>query len=809
MADDSNVITLPLPKRAPAAPVAKTSRFPLRPKKRVRIDDPAEVVKSVLQYVRDVEGDRNRGEWLTRRIQRYAKFRGWLDEKSYPWPGCSNVHLPILMTSGLRASAGLHNVIMTLRPLMTAKAASRAGIEREEKITQTLQYQMFLEPGPEIAERRFSDFIDGGLYDGNAVAYTPWVRDEREMTEVRFAPAIPDGASPADVLEAEFRRALPNVQTIEMHETKDHCFYVTFTDGTRDAEAKIEVFEDEDGDLELLITRERTIYDGPVMLPLPIESVIVPTRCTNLQPPSEANPTGAARVVLRWRYRLDDVKRLMDSGQFNWLDAKGFDKIVAAARGAAGTPFSGTDTDRDALQEQKDTIEGREHREGEATLDAEVAQLTAPFLLAFDLWDVDGDGLSEHVFWVIAEDAEVLCEARLTTDRWPAVKPYRPLAEWCPIPVKDRWYGISMLELGESLYDLIKGTFDQSYDGWSVANLPFFFYGAGSKLNTNILNVAPAQGIPVPGNPRETLLFPNLPQRDQSGALGIISLGMRFYESLMSQGQLQSGQVPTGKASALRTFGTTQALLQQGDVRADQMLIRLFQGLGQVALNFHRMNRHLLPDGKEIRVLGWDGPQHQGYQTIRASEDLDAEIEFEFRPEFLNSNPETLRLAIEKTLGVLVQPLMLEIGVTDATTIHRLVRDFVKAQRLDAKRYVNEPTITSLPPVLAEEAIQLLMRGQEIRGIPLEGAAKHLATLQTWATSEAFALLPEAHAPLAKAWFAQVAQLAQQERLAAAAAQYQAALQSGAGPGGGVPTTIQEPSDGGAVTTVEPPPEAA
>ena len=778
-------------------------RFPLRPRRRVTIDAD-DVVGSVLTRAHEIDQDLNRSHWLEARLQRYAKLRGWLPEKSWPWASCSNVHVPILMTSDLRANAGLHNVVMTLRPLLSAKAQSRSGVEREEKITQVVDYQLFLEPGPEIAERRLGDFITGGLQDGNGVAYTPWVRDERHVTETRVAPAIPPEASPSEYLDAEFRRLLPGLQRIEFDGDSDHRFIVTYGERGRPREATVKVFEGEDGALEIVVRREATTYDGPVALPLPIESVLVPTRCTNLQAPSEANPTGAPYVFLRWRYRLDDVRRLR-AGAFNWLDAEGLAKVVAAARAGAGLAAAAPDRP-EALQEQKDTIEGREHREAPDDYDEALGHLPVTMLLCFDRWDVDGDGLAEDVFWVVAEDARVLCEARLLTERWPALKPYRPLAEWCPIPTKDRWYGISLLELGESLYDLIKGTFDQAFDAWTVGNIPFFFYGAGSKLATDVLSVAPGQGIPVPGNPRETILFPNLPQRDQSGALGIIGLAMRFYESLMAQGQLQSGQVPTGKASALRTFGTTMALLQQGDVRADQMLIRLFQGLAQIALNFHRMNRRLLPPDKEIRKVGWDGPAALGYQTIKTAEDIDAEAAFDFKPEFLNSNPAVLRESLQLLMGVVIQPLAFQLGGSNARTLDRLIRDFIRALRLDPKRYWDEPAPEALPPVLAEEAIERLTRGQEITAVPLEGAAKHLAKLQAWAASDAFGLLPPEHVALAKTWVEQVAGRAQQERLAAAAAQFQQALQQSSGGAAGVPTTVREPEGGGAVV---PAPEGA
>lgn len=779
----------------------RRSLFPKRPKKRFTLDA-ALVVESVLRRAEQIETDLSRGEWITKRLQRYAKYRGWLPEKTFPWPGCSNVAVPLLPMSILRTGAGLHNVVMTLRPLVAAKATSRINVEKEQAITDLLDAQMFLEPGPALAERRLTDFVFGGLEDGNAVAYTPWVRDERMITEFHASPSIPEGMAPSDWAEDRLRKLFPTLKLpieLDENESVTHRFFVTYQEGDRSREATVEIFEDDDGAHELVVRREVAVYDGPVLLPWPIEKVLAPTRITNLQPPSEANPTGAPYVFLRAQLRLDDVRRLTRRGVFNWVDADATTKIEAAAKSRAGlATVPPLKTSTDELQEQKDILEGREHQEVDADREEDFGHLPVSLLLCFDRWDVDGDGLAEDVFWVVEDDAKVLCEARLLVERWPATTPYRPLADWCPLPVKDRWLGISLLELGEALYDLIKGTFDQMYDGWTMGTIPFFFYGASSKLSADILSVAPGQGMPVPGNPRETVYFPALPQRDPAGGLGIIGLALQFSQQLMSQGPLQQGQVPTGKATALRTFGTTMALLQQGDVRADQMLIRLFQGLGQVALNFHRMNRHLLPPGKEIRIIGWDGPRETGYRRIESVEAIDADVEFEFKPEFLNSNPATLRDSLQAIMALLVTPLTFQLGITDGQRVYRLMRDFIKALRLDPKRYTKEPTPDALPPFLAEEAITMLMQGQAPVGRPLEGADLHLKKLFAWLDSEMFKGLPAEYQALAKTWTEQVAQRAQQERQAAMAAQFQQALmQGGGGQGGGVPTTIGEPQIGG------------
>lgn len=764
-----------------------TAPFPIRPKRALTIDEDT-LVDSVLRRAEELEADQNRSQWIDARLQRYAKYRGWLPTKTFPWAGASNVHLPILEIAELRTNAGLHNHVMTLRPLMTAKATNRGGVKKEEAITELIDAQLFLDPGPEQAERRFGDFISSFLQDGNAVAYTPWVREEGTVRLVRYVPPIPDDTAPSDYLEAVLRELFPGASRIALDGDQGARFVVTVPAPRGEEEATVSVYRAEQGDgLELVIEKPGTQYDGPVFLPVDVSHLLVPTRCSNLQPPTEWNPDGAPYVFLTRTYRIDELRRLKRSGTFNWLSDEKLNDIITAARSHSGPLRAGDD-----LESQKDQMEGREHRQPSARVDEDVGHLAVPMLLAFDRWDVDGDDVSEDCFFVIERTTKTLCEARLLTERWPAERPYRPLAEAIAVPVPGRWYGISYLELGEALYDLMKGTFDQSFDAWTIANLPSGFFAASSKLNAEVITWAPGQFYPVPGNPRETIYIPAWPQRDQSTALGIIGMAFQFFERVMASGSLQAGQVPSGKASALRTAGATYAILQQGDVRADQLLLRLFGGLRQVARNFHRMNRHLLPNGKEIRVLGYEGPESGAYRTIQIG-DIDAEVDFDFRPDFLLSNPAVLAQALQSVLGLIGTPLAFQLGITDSTLFYQTMRDYIRALRLDATRSVKAPADSGVPRYLAEEAIDLLLQHLPVRGVPLEAPDLHLKKLFAFEGSEYFRALDSAQIAEFRVWRDTVARAVQQAQIVQAAERFQA---TGTQTPGAAPVTsaIQEPS---------------
>ncbi len=808
-------------------PVVATTTFPRRPKRRLRIT-PEVVTDSVLSRLDQVLQDRDRSKWMGDRLNRYSKFRGWNPDQR--WPGGSprsNVHLPILQMAELRANAGLYNVVMTRRPGIVAEATNRVNQPREEKITALIDAQMFVESGPALAERKFSDAISAFFQDGNWVAFTPWVRLTDMIETVHHRPRVPELMHPEEYLRvllvgSEDTATGTRVQeglfpfdaTVEPDPDRLNRYHVTYRRMPQDEDrtAEVEVFTDGDDDegehLVLYVRSTETLFDGPTMENLTISQVFVPTRCTNLQSPAPWNPGGAPYVFVGLTYRVDEIRRLQRDGTFNWLTANDLDTIIAGAKAAAGIPSP--ETDDEQLEAQKDVLEGRMHEPPEAKYEEDLGHLPVKALMCFDRWDVDGDGLSEDVYWIVFRDAKVLAEARLLREKWPATRVYRPLAEACAIPVPGRYYGISLLELGEALYDLIKGTFDLSYDSAIVATVPWFFYASSAQFRAETINLAPGEGYPVPGDPRSTVWFPNLPQRDQTWAFNLIGLALGFFDRLMSQGAIQSGQVPSGRASAFRTFGTTLALLNQADVRADQMLIRFFAGLAQVAQNFHRMNRKLLPPGKELRLVGWDGPREQAYATITSAAEIDAEMEFGFRPDFLQANPDALAAALESVLAVIGTPLAFQLGITDPQLFYQTVRDYVRARRLDPKKYMKPPQADGAP-ILAEEVIGLITQGQVPVGVPMEAPTEHLRKLWEFVASTVSvgngdvpviaAWRPE-QMGLLRAWMAEVGRRVQLAQTVQAAAQFQQGLAAGgAQGGGGVPTTGVEPSPMEAMAT--------
>lgn len=736
--------------------------------------DPQQVVTSVLDRLEKELGSRDRGGWLEERLELYAKFRGWLDPKTTPYEGASNVHIPLLESIGLRADAGLHNALMSQRPLLYAKAEQRGMTDQAERVTQVIDSEMWVQI-PNAAER-FGQFVTNYWLDGNVVAFTPWIREERQVTFTRRLPFPPPEVALEMYLFDSFDRLFASV--LDKRQRSDTRFEVDFVrdDKTRvTATVTVKPFDTEKAapDIEVEISYPLVVFDCPTFHVLDIEQVVFPTNCTNLQPPSQMNPKGAPCVFLLFDTTLDQIKRLKESRDYNTLTPEGLEAIEASL---APPPRD------ESLAQQRQEIEGTTPPATgtEYTLTGPLqGQKAVRIVVAFDRWEIDGK--LEDVYFVVARDAKVLLEARLLTEKWPAALPYRPLAEATFVPVQGRWYGISLLKLAEAAYDLTRDLINLHIDtGISTASPPFF-YSQSMAMRPGTFKYAPREGYPVPGDPRTAVYFPDIPASNQQWVMQLIGFIQQVNERATAFGDVQFGRVPPGRSAALRTFGSMSALMQQGDVRLDQILLRLLSGIKQIAMNFHRMNRHWLPEEREYRLWGWTPANKEPYALIRRAE-IDIGVDFEFQSAFMKSNPAVRVGSLQSLMTVLATPLALQMGVTGPEQLHRLVTDFVKALGEDPDRYVTPTPETASPAITWEAAISMIFRNQLPVGTPLEGAQGHMEKANQFLQNDAqIGLLNPAQTELLRQWFGQVSTVAQREQLAQAAQQFQQTLAQAGG----------------------------
>ena len=742
-----------------------------------------EIIHRVLEFAdKDIDG---RADDRERRLQRYAKYRQWTEGKDHPWENSSDIALSDIAEAVLNLQDTLTNAILSSRPVVSANALKKENREKESSVDRVLDSQFFVEqPGEKTVEELAELF----LVDGKFTAYVPWIRENRSVTDLRIFDPIPPDAVPV----AHFRKLLDEkFRGKDYFQTgkNDGWDYKVASDDPDLPDPKVSFYTREsDQSVEMVVKRKTEVFNGPRVIVKDYDDVLVPPRVANLQPPSPKNPGGASHVILVDYPTLDEVEN---------LKAEGFYDLTEADPGPLGEELGlrSRDDSRDEAKKQKDVMQGVQ----EDQLPDDPKHRTMTRFMCFDVYDLDGDGVPEDViFWVLKED-KTLLKALPMTELFPSDPPRRPLAEATFLPVKGRHEGVSLPELMEGMHDFLKETLDQGMDGGTIANSPFFFYRPTSSLKPEVIRPWPGDGIPL-SDPQRDVSFPNIPF-DGSFSLNAFAVGRQLQERLTLVGDLQAGRVPAGKSSALRTVGGINTILAQGEARPERVLRRFFMGFAEIFKQMHELNQYFFPDEKQIRVLGITEPGEDPYPKIVRSSNLNGRFVFDFRASILNASKVARQQGLDRLLTILVNPLMIQLGIVGPEEIHRMVRDSAKAQGVDPDRYLKEPTPgAGKQRITANQALSIIMDHLIPDGVPAEPSAEdHLKQLEGFMKDdEAFGLLDAAQIELFKAWFIQVAQLAQQEKgqqeMAQLSEDFQTQLSGGDGTNGsGAPVDSGQP----------------
>jgi hypothetical protein len=714
---------------------------------RISDDKREEIIQRVLEFAdKDID---NRADDRERRLQRYAKYRQWTEGKDHPWENSSDIALSDIAEAVLNLQDTLTNAILSSRPVVSANATKKENADKEGQIDRVLDSQFFVEqPGEKIVEELAELF----LVDGKFTAYIPWIRENRQVTDLRIFDPIPNDAVPV----AYFRRLLEETfrgQDYFIEGKKDGWDYRVGSGDPDIPDFRVSFYTRElDDHVEMLIKRKVEVFNGPRVIVKDYDDVLVPPRVANLQPPSPSNPGGAPHVILVDYPTLDEIEALKAEGYYDLYKEEPLGEEIG---------LRSRDDSRDEAKKQKDVMQGvQEDRLPDDPMHRPLTRYTC-----FDVYDLDGDGEPEDViFWVLKED-KTLLKALPLTEHVPSNPPRRPLAETTFLPVKGRHEGISMPELMEGMHDFLKETLDQGMDGGTIANSPFFFYRPTSSLKPEVIRPWPGDGIPL-SDPQRDVNFPSIPF-DGTFSLNAFSIGRQLEERLTLVGDLQAGRVPAGKSSALRTVGGINTILAQGEARPERVLRRFFMGFAEIYKQMHELNQYFFPDEKQMLVLGITEPGEDPYPKITRKADLDGRMIFDFRASILNASKVARQAGLDRLLNILVNPLMIQLGIVGPEEIFRMVRDSAKNEGVDPERYVKEPTPgAGRPRLTANQAISIIFDHLMPDGVPAEPSAEdHLKQLEGFMQDDmAFGLLDAAQVEMFKAWFVQIAQLAVQEK---------------------------------------------
>jgi hypothetical protein len=146
--------------------------------------------------------------------------------------------------------------------------------------------------------------------------------------------------------------------------------------------------------------------------------------------------------------------------------------------------------------------------------------------------------------------------------------------------------------------------------------------------------------------------------------------------------------------------------------------------------------------------------------------DLAGRFVWDFRASVLNASKVAKQQGLERMMGILINPIMIQLGIVGPEEIFRMVRDSALVTGVDPDRYLKEPTPgAGKVRITANEAISVIFDGMMPDGVPAEPSAEdHLKQLQAFMDDDKFGLLDHAKLEMFRIWLTQIAQLAVQEQ---------------------------------------------
>jgi hypothetical protein len=719
----------------------------------------------------------DRSERMIRRMERRAKLMGWNGPKDWPWKDASQVFIPIMQIANLKTRGTLENAMKSLRPILQSKAKQRFNTGKQTAIDNMLDYQFFVEnKGEDIIDSFAANFCE----DEAAYIFVQWVKESSSHHDVRSLPPLDQSQ---DALP-QLLQILPSLHeghlTERMLDNDGWEWEVMYVgEDKRDHMANICFYETYDGDLEAHIVTRMTVHDGPCISVEDYEDIVYPARAANLQPPTPSNPRGAAYFARLCSVGLDTIKRRMQDHTYDLLTDEDWEHIEAG-----GSPVNSGHAE-DEPKQQKDRMEGTQAGFG-------VSDDSRRQIVWFGRLDVNDDDLDEDVIVWMTRDPDVVCKVALLSEIYPGIPVKRPIVSASFVPISNRIAGISQSELLESLQDVMQTSIDQHIDWGTLTNTPMFFYRAASGLKSEPIRIEPGVGYPL-DDPSRDVAFPTWPTKDSSFSINTVTMLQQYVERIEPLANDTSlGRVPMGRSSALRNTGTVTALLGQTNARGEQILRRIFSAFSELFSLMHRLNKRFLPDEKEIRAFGMQEQGQGGYSTIY-KDDLDADVDFEFKATLLNSDKQAMAAGLDQVMGMVMTPLAFQAGLVSEEEMYNVLRDKCKALDLDPDRYFKRPASAMGEKHSAEEVISMIVAGESPAGSPFEPVPVHLQKLQTFIMSPGFEMLTPVQSQLLEAWFRNVQMMMQQQMMMMQ--QMQGAQAGQAGAASAQPQAVGAPGD--------------
>ena len=514
--------------------------------KRVNVEHLLDYLDESIQNAIDA-----RHEWQDNLETWYRQYRGLVADKSFPWEGCSNLHVPITGILVETLTSRMINPIFGAQPFITAKGASapnpRSGMmsgaenatppisdhDKARDVENMLHYVM----NQRIkVYSKVQDWIRESFIYGRSIMKIIWRTDVRKYTRQMSQRDI---AADIQTAQSEIESGSVTPETLE--------FLDQMTFLAQNHDFVNHPFID--------IEREETTYNNPDWVFIPIEDFIFHPRAIDIQ--------DSPYVAHRFRRDIDELLKEQDIGVYTNVD------LLPVGLSNEGSEIISSHGDKllNDVQTLEEGYQNISHEAADGLENIEIIEWHGKY-------DIDDDGRMEDIVATFSPGARVLLSVR-ETDLLHGKKPF---VEIKPFPTPGRFESQGVPELITDLQQEVNDIHNMRIDNGTITNAVMWWFDPNSDIDPEIHRPGPGQGFPAGPNQFGIVQTGDI----KHSSFKEEELVRRLIQDRIGVSDFAIGNDTT--AIANKTATGISAIVNEGNQRLEMMLRNISVGINEAVL---------------------------------------------------------------------------------------------------------------------------------------------------------------------------------------------------------------------------------
>ena len=542
-----------------------------------RVKDPEKLLDFVMDTVqKSVDA---RGAWQTGLKKYYEQYRGVLEEKDFPWEGCSNLHIPLTATIVDTLLSRFLNPIFSVSPFVVATGASVQGdmdqtVQPNGAGDPMMMGQQQQPPRPNDPDKardvenmmhyvlnkriqiypKVRDWIKESLIYGRGIIKIVWKKEARKYTRQM---SQMDVQSDIRAAQGMIKQGNPTKETLQFME--EMLYLVENHDWKKKPFIGVE--------------REEVIYNLPDWVFIPIEDFGFHPRAIDI--------ATSPYVYHRFMRDKDELLKAQDMGIYANVDMLGHPSGRNVGSGSTGG--------EDLLDDVQTLEEGYE----DAGLSQDNILGEHRVIEWHGKYDLDGDGRMEDMIVTYAPDSRVLLSAR-ESDLLHGKKPFSEIKLF---PMPGRFESQGVPEMVADLQTELNDVHNQRIDNGTLTNATMFYYDPTSDVDPEIHRPGPGMGFPAAQNQFGVV---------QTGDIKFSSFREEEGIRRLVQDRIGVTDFAIGNDSSAITNKTAtgiNSIVQEGNQRLEMMLQNVSLGVNEAILQTLQLLQQFGDDEILYRVV--------------------------------------------------------------------------------------------------------------------------------------------------------------------------------------------------------------